>query len=102
MKTLEEIKPFPFLKISTMCLSQGKLFNINHVPKPDTLCACNWRLYSTNLFLTLRSSPLNFDKKPKALIVQLSPSNTKVYFKLASISCGVISRFYLAANLLNR
>ena len=41
MKTPKEIIPFPFLKISTILLSQGRLFNIIQVSKPLPFCACS-------------------------------------------------------------
>ena len=53
------------------------------------------------LFLTFHSSPLNLKKIYKPLLIQLSLSNTKVFFLRFSTSYGVKSRFYLPANLLN-
>ena len=50
MKTLGEIIPFPFLLISTMCLSQGSLSNIIQLSKSDPLSAWSCKFYSTIFF----------------------------------------------------
>ena len=81
-----------------------KVFNIIQLSNPLHLCACTCELYSTFLiFIVLQGSLLKFNKKSRALLTQLSPSNTKVSLLPFSNSNFVKSRLYLPANfLLNR
>ena len=84
-----------------MCLSQRRLFKTTQLSKQEALCACSCNIYSTFWFSTVRSSPLSFNKKSSALVIQSSPSNTKVSFLHLSISYCDKSRLYLPAILLN-
>ena len=84
-----------------MCLLQRRLFKTTQSSKQEALCACSCNIYSTFWFLTLRSSPLTFNKKSNALVIQSSPSITKVSFLRLSISYCDKSWLYLPANLLN-
>ena len=59
-------------------------------------------MYSTILFLTLRSSPFNFKQKSQAFSKQLSPSKAIMSFLRLANSSRVCSRPYLQEILLKR
>ena len=104
--TVEQIQfnySFTIFKIINNVFITRMLFNTIQVSKPLPLWACNCKWYSTIILLTVfRGSLFKFKQNSKAILTQLTTSNTIVSFLHLSISYGVTSRLYLPASSLNR